>query len=113
MTKSRSDSSVRSSYDLTIDGEQKIVFVVDRNLPGRRSMTNDAENVVADIVAMGIDVDRYRLVYRDSCGTWDGLDTRDGKFIGFYPMGAKDWLEAAFTALSRRTPAQLVASPPR
>jgi hypothetical protein len=96
-----------------VDGEQKIAFVVDRNLPGHRSVTNDAENVVADIAAMGTDVDRYRLVYQDSCGTWDGLDTRGGKFIGFYAIGARDWLEAAFMALTRRTPAQLVEVPPR
>ena len=43
---------MRPSYDLTIDGEQKIVFVVDLDRPGCRSMTNDAENVVADGHAM-------------------------------------------------------------
>jgi hypothetical protein len=59
----------RSAYDLTVDGEQHIAFVVDTGHETCRSVTNDAENVVADLVRLGIDVDRYRIIYRDSGGT--------------------------------------------
>jgi hypothetical protein len=97
----------RSAYDLTVDGEQHIAFVVDTGHETCRSVTNDAENVVADLVRLGIDVDRYRIIYRDSGGTWDGIDTEDGRFAGFYALRATNRTEAAFMALTRRTRAQL------
>lgn len=62
---------------------------------------------------MGIDLDLYRLVYRDGCNTWDGPDTAGGRFIGSILSARRDWLEAVLTTLTRRKPAQLLAMPPR
>ncbi len=66
----------RSRYSLLVDGDAHIVFVIDQCRPDCLSVANDAENVVGDLVRLGIDVDRYRIIYRDSTGTWDGMDTR-------------------------------------
>lgn len=58
-----------------------VVFVRDLDLGGR-SVTNDAEAVVAEIL------EHYpmaRIVYRDSSGHWDEM-TNDGEsFTGFQP----------------------------
>ena len=105
--------SGRSAYDLTIDGERHIVFIVDTGHETRRSVTNDAENVIADLVRLGIDLDRYRIIYRDSGGTWDGIDVEDGRFAGFYALRATNRTEAAFMALTRRTRAQLAEIRPK
>ena len=50
-----------------------------------RSVTNDAENVVADLVASGFLPDGRRLFYYDSQGQLDEILVRNGKFAGFFP----------------------------
>lgn len=58
------------------------VFLVDLNR-GNRSVTNDAENVVARVAALhGPD---KRIVYCDSTGRWDELAHERGRFTGFTP----------------------------
>jgi len=42
--------------------------------------------------AMGIGLDLYRLFYRHSCGTGDGLDIRGSKFIGSIPLARRSAL---------------------
>lgn len=49
------------------------------------SVTNDAENVVAELAPM---LRGRRLEYFDSEGERDQLLVRDGKFAGFAPAGA-------------------------
>ena len=50
-----------------------------------RSVTNDAEYVVAQLVAEGSIRLGRRLFYYDSQGQLDELLVRDGKFAGFMP----------------------------
>lgn len=76
----------RADYTWEDDGE--IVRVIDQN--GRLSVTNDAENVIADLVKLGVPVDDRRVIYRDSDGEWCGLLTEGGVFSGF-DVGTRDY----------------------
>lgn len=76
----------RSSYTIRTP-EDGYLGIIDNDLGGR-SVTNDAENVIADLVKAGIDLSKTRVLYRDSCGAWDGLATEGGRFVGFVPFGA-------------------------
>lgn len=49
------------------------------------SVTNDAENVVAQVVALKSYAPGQRLLYFDSDGQLDELKIKDGKFDGFAP----------------------------
>jgi hypothetical protein len=51
-----------------------------------RSVTNDAERVIDDMVERGTDVDRCVIVYRDTMGRWDQILTRNGKFFRFLAL---------------------------
>lgn len=53
------------------------------------SVTNDAEAVVTQLIALGVLRPGDRLVYRDSFGLWDEIVVSDGKVTGFTVMGAK------------------------
>jgi hypothetical protein len=50
-----------------------------------KSVTNDAENVVRDLVKQGHLPAGRRLLYYDSMGQLDELLIKDGKFAGFAP----------------------------
>jgi hypothetical protein len=50
-----------------------------------KSVTNDAENVVADLIKQGHLPAGRRLLYYDSDGQLDELLIKDGQFVGFAP----------------------------
>lgn len=76
---------MRSRYEWQDDGVT--VRIVDLNLGGlTRSVTNDAELVIRDLVELGIAVDRRQIVYLDSDGRWFAMLTRRGEFSGFRPI---------------------------
>jgi hypothetical protein len=59
-------------YRLGEVDQQKILLIWDQNA-GNMSVTNDIENVVANIAAYeGINPISYLIIYRDSEGNWDG-----------------------------------------
>lgn len=51
------------------------------------TVTNDAEHVVADLVASGRLPEGRRLLYYDSNGELDEILVENGKFAGFAPIG--------------------------
>jgi hypothetical protein len=59
-----------------------------------RSVTNDAEDVIASLVADGHDLSANRVIYRDTRGVWDELLVADGVFGGFKSINETD-LDAA------------------
>ena len=63
-----------------------IVLVVDNCAAGCRSVTNDAENLIADLRGFGIDLDQNLIAYRDTIGRWDRLIARHAGFPGFAPL---------------------------
>ncbi len=68
-----------------VDG---VICVTDEN--GPRSVTNDAEAVIADLARKGVDLASMPVVYRDTEGTWDQLVVEDGRFDGFRLLGEED-----------------------
>lgn len=71
----------RSSYEIRqVDGD--FVWIVDLDLEGARSVTNDAELVVAELAKVYGD---RRIIYRDSMGNWDELQHDGERFTGFRP----------------------------
>jgi len=62
----------------------KMVFIVDNDVGV--TITNDAENVVKDVLAK---YSNHRIIYRDTDGNWDELLHWNGTFTGFAPYRAK------------------------
>jgi hypothetical protein len=88
----------RAAYTAELDGDDVIV-IIDHD-DGSRSVTNDAENVVADIAAR-FDLRARRIVYRDSEGRWDGLVVECGRFAGFIMLGTDNREKAVSLARNR------------
>lgn len=91
------DKAVENNRRLFGMEENRSIYKIVQNTPGstliirdvghndHRSVTNDAEKVVADLVASGDLPPGRRLFYYDSEGQLDELLVRDGKFAGFRP----------------------------
>ena len=74
----------QADYEIAAFGicrDQKFVFLIDLNL-GHRSATNDAENVVAEVLAQH---PTKRIAYCDSAGDIAELLHNGAAFIGFGP----------------------------
>ena len=57
-------------------GDDEIVWITDDDVPGCRSITNDAERVCKVF-------SRSRIIYRDTDGNWDEIVHKGGAFLGF------------------------------
>jgi hypothetical protein len=86
--------------------EDEFLLIVDLN-QGGLSVTNGIEQVLLAIKAGFPRWDEIRhIIYRDSDGTWDGIDfDKDGDFIDFYPIGL-ELREAAMAAVRLRRKTQ-------
>lgn len=74
-------------YTLTIDGAVLCCVDIKRG----RSITNGAEEVIADLAAHFPDsFDGYRVIYRDTEGTWDGIAHRGPAFLRFVALRTAD-----------------------
>lgn len=61
-----------------VNYDKEIVYIIDDEIG--MSITNDAENVVMKI---NNSFPNYRIIYRDTTGTWDELVHENGVFKGF------------------------------
>lgn len=81
----------RARFTAELEGEDLIVVV---DLNGGKSVTKDAERVVATI-ADYVTIGDRQIVYRNGDRRWDGMLVRDGRaFGGFVRIGAKQRDEA-------------------
>ena len=86
----------RAIYSYTVHGN--VIAIVDYDQG--RSVTNDAENVIADLGAC-FDLSRYHVIYRDTRGIWDQLLVNHaGRFAGFSSINVRD-LDEALTRVTR------------
>jgi hypothetical protein len=86
----------RATYSYTVHGN--VIAIVDYDQG--RSVTNDAENVIADLDAC-FDLSKYQVIYRDTRGIWDQiLVDRTGYFAGFSSINERD-LSAALAKITR------------
>ncbi|GAB3841110.1 hypothetical protein [Hymenobacter jeollabukensis] len=93
------------TYDTTQD---RILYITD--LDAGRSVTNDIENVLADIAEWeeGLVLADHQVIYRDTDGVWTGVElTAEGRFSRFYALNVPT-LNAAFAKVRSRAaePAQ-------
>ena len=87
----------RSVYSRTVHGN--VIAILDHG--EGNSVTNDAENVIADLVRQGFDLSRYRVIYKNRRGIWDQiLVDRTGQFAGYSCLNEGD-LPAALDRLTR------------
>lgn len=84
-------SGPRADYTYTIEGS--VIAIIDLDL-GRKSVTNDMDNVLADIRTELGDLAGYAVIYRDSMGRWDGVRLI-GSSVEFYPLNETDPERAA------------------
>jgi hypothetical protein len=90
-------NQLRAVYSRTVRGD--VIAIVDHC--GGKSVTNDAENVIADLIRQGFDLARHRVIYKDTRGIWDQmLVDRTGRFAGFSSINERD-LGAALVKLTR------------
>ena len=79
-----------ADYEYTVEGGTLCIIDLDK---GGVSVTNDMENVLADIQSAEGLLDDLKVVYRDSDGIWDGVTGWPGR-IGFTFLGTKTKEEA-------------------
>jgi hypothetical protein len=90
-------NKLRAVYSYTTHGD--VIAIVDHHQG--KSVTNDAENVIADLARRGFDLARFRVIYRDTRGIWDQLLVdRTGHFAGFSNLNERD-LSGALGKLAR------------
>lgn len=88
----------RASFSYSVDGN--VVCIIDHD--DGMSVTNDVENVIDDIAALGIDVNSNHIIYRDTDGYWDGIEVKNGGFVCFFPIHVRDLKDAWIYVQSRR-----------
>ena len=71
-------------------GEVIVILDLDE---GGRTVTNDVENVIADL-ASHTPLDGKRVIYRDTSGLWDEILVEGGRFASFAPIRARTIAEA-------------------
>ena len=77
---------MRADYSYSIhDGT---VYIKDEN-KGNKSVTNDIENVLQDIEFIEGPLQNYKIIYRDSQGTWDRVCGWPDN-VYFMPVDKKD-----------------------
>jgi hypothetical protein len=92
----------KSNYEWETNGD--LLQIVDLNLGGR-SVTNDIDNVINEIYQkIGDELKKYKILYRDSEGIWDGVNPTWGikKCVGcdFYHIGETE-IELAIKKIKR------------
>ena len=80
--------SNRSKYSYRIDGH--LIAITDEG--GMKTVTNDIDNIIDDLINDGIEVDNYFFIYKDSYGIWDGIVR--GTTITFYSINEKNYFDA-------------------
>jgi hypothetical protein len=79
-----------------------VVCLID--LDAGKTITNDVENVVADLAArrllLGPFDEPRRVIYRDTMGVWDEILVRNGRFAGFRSLNERDRAAALGKVLS-------------
>lgn len=91
---------IRLKSDFTAYEYPNVIAIVDSDTPGKMSVTNDAESVVAWCFQIygGFE----HIIYQDSRGVWDELTFKDGRFDGYKSINETE-LEKAIFKISGRT----------
>lgn len=80
----------RADYSHVV--ECGIVCITDND--NGKSVTNDVENVLKDLVGFGYDLDNLKVIYRDTMGIWDEIVVKNRLFLEFRNLGERSRLSA-------------------
>ena len=80
-------NKLRANYTYEIYGN--VIAIIDPD-DGGRSVTNDAENVIADFIAKGFDMSNYHVIYKDTRGVWDEMLVKNGEFADFRSINERE-----------------------
>jgi len=81
----------KSSYMVKQEGPFVFITDYDKGM----SVTNNIENVLAEIESdLGHPIGEFKVIYKDTMGQIDGVQTKEGKFHEFYHIGTKTFEEA-------------------
>ena len=76
---------------LTIASTPEVLIIEDTGpWDAHRTVTNDAERVVANLISDGLLPEGRRLWYYDSEGSLDELVIKDGRFYEYNPLTASE-----------------------
>ena len=97
------DQAIRTARTAHANYSYEVVnnVVCIRDEGGARSVTNDAEAVIADLIAAGVDMVNQPVIYRDPDGAWDELVVKDGQFTDFRFLRTRDQTTASNRATLR------------
>ena len=83
----------RSKSSYTAKQEGPFIFITDHDRG--MSVTNNVENVLAEVEEeAGYPIGEFKVIYKDTMGQIDGIQTKENKFHDFYRIGAKTFEEA-------------------
>lgn len=79
--------NMRSRYTAEVEelAGVKAIVIRDTGHNETRSVTNDAERVIADLAERGFPL-TLPVIYQDSSGRWDGMTVSAGAFESFYAL---------------------------
>ncbi len=91
--------SNQSSYDHGTEDNLKVLYIIDMGKQEYKSVTNNAENVLNEIMELdGINVADYKVMYKDSDGIWDGIKptviNSRVTSVNFFPIGEREYSKA-------------------
>lgn len=93
-------SRARFDYNLDTYKGNKVMYITDQGGPTDLTVTNDIENVIADICAREeIKASDYIILYKDGEGNWDAWDA---EYENFIILGENNSLDALSVYLGRK-----------
>lgn len=98
----RRKSTASFTYHVNRSAGRPVLVIEDQD-KGGMSVTNDIENVIADIAEEnGLNIYNMPVVYRDSTGRYDGVNAADLHGGIFYSLGRESEQDAVLAALERK-----------
>lgn len=96
----RTTTIPRASFTYSVSPDH--ILQITDDVAGK-SVTNDIANVLRAVSQdLGHPLTGYRVIYRDTMGTWDGVELNArGEFSRFYPIGTTDQAEALASVRAR------------
>ncbi len=71
----------QSTFDIKLDSSVGLIEIIDLNLGGI-SVSNDMDNILNAVQDEGVDLDNYRVMYRDGSGFWESVVVADYEVLG-------------------------------
>lgn len=71
----------QSTFDIKLDSKVGLIEIIDLN-HGGVSVSNDMDNILNALQEEGVDLEHYRVMYRNSRGFWESVVVADYEVLG-------------------------------